>query len=217
MSVEKDTYAVVVLGGMNPRIHHPSWYRLVGLFDQKEAELATQSPLMVITPPVSVIKTQTLTISCQEMRWEISTSEPAEVQRIQEITARLFDDILVHTPVSTIGFNFNYRRVTIAPDVARCLASVLVNVPLGLKAAHATSGELILRRTFDDHTALVNVQPASDDKQTVLSFYNFEYHFKHEGFFKMGDVIAKRYGVDKDESEEQTKLIVAAIDHLSRD
>jgi hypothetical protein len=217
MAVENNTYAVVVLGGMNPRIHHPSWYRLVGLFDEKEAELATQSPMMVITPPMSVIKTPMLTISCQEMRWEITTSEPSEVERIQEITTRLFDEILVHTPVSTIGFNFNYRRATIAPDVAACLASVLARVPLGLKAEHATSGELTLRQTFDDHTALVNVQPASDDKQVILSFYNFEYYFKHEGFFKMGDIIAKRYGIDKAEAEEQTKLIVAAINHLSRD
>jgi hypothetical protein len=176
-----------------------------------------QSPVIVVTPPMSVIKAQTLTINCQEMRWEISTSEPTEVQRIQDITARLFDEILVHTPVSAIGFNFNYRRVTIAPDVARCLATLLVDVPLGLKAAHATSGELVIRRTFDDHTALVNVQPALDDKQTVLSFYNFEYHFKQEGFFKMGDVIAKQYGADKEESEEQTELIVAAINHLVRD
>ena len=136
---------------------------------------------------------------------------------MQDITARLFDDILVHTPVSTIGFNFNYRRATIAPDVAGCLATVLARVPLGLRAGHATSGELILRWTFDDHTALVNVQPVFDDKQAVLSLYNFEYSFKSEGFFTMGDVITRRYGIDKAESEDQTKLIVAAINHLSRD
>ena len=217
MPVEKDTYAIVVLGGMNPRIHHPSWYRLVGLFDEKEAELATESPLMIITPPMSLIKTQTLTISCQEMRWDITTSEASDLTRMQKLTARLFDEILVHTPVSTIGFNFNYRRATIAPDVAGCLASALTHSPLGLNAGHATSGELILRRSFDDHTALVNVQPALDDKQAVLTLYNFEYQFKHEGFFKLGDVIAKRYGIDKGESEEQSKLIVGAINHLSRD
>lgn len=216
MPEDKDTYAIVVLGGMNPRIHHPSWYRLVGIFDETEAELATQSPLMVITPPMSLIKTPTLTISCQDQRWEITTSEALEVPRIQEITSKLFDHILMHTPVSAMGFNFNYRRATIASDVAAYLASVLSSTPLGLKAANATSGELVLRRSFDDHTALVNIQPASDDKKTVLTLYNFEYQFKHEGFFKLGDVIAKRYGIDKGDSEEQTNLIVEAINHSSR-
>ncbi len=216
MAEEKDTYAIVVLGGMNPRIHHPSWYRFVGLFDKEEADLATTSPLTLIISPLAQIKTPTLTIRCQDMRWEISTSEQDQVQRIQGITSRLFDDILPHTPVSAAGFNFNYRRATKAPDVAGYLASVLINAPLGLRVDNAVSGELILRRSFDDHTSLVSVQPASDDRRTVLSSYNFEYQFKHEGSFKLGDVIAQRYGIDRRESEEQTDLIVEAINCSSR-
>jgi hypothetical protein len=217
MSDQNDTYTIVLIGGMNPRIHHPSWYRLVNLFDEEEADQGTKAPGTFITPLVSQIQVPKLTIVCQDNRWEIRTSDPGQVQRIQDMTSRLFDEILPHTPVMAAGFNFNYRKATTAPDVGAYLASVLSNAPLGLKAANAMSGEFNLRRTIDDHTAFVNIQPALDDKQAILISHNFEYPFKNEGFFKLGDVIAKRYGLDRSESEEQADLIVQAINRSTRD
>lgn len=217
MTEQKDTYAIVLLGGMNPRIHHPSWYRFVNLFDEEEADLAIKTPSTFITPILSQIETPKVTIICQDNRWEIRTFDPNQVQRIQDITSKLFDEILPHTPIMAGGFNFTYRKATKATDVAGYLASVIVNAPLGLKADHAMSGELTLRRSFDEYTVVVNVRPAPDDKQAVLCFHNFEYQFQHEGPFKLGAVIAQRYGLDKSESEEQATLIVEAIDRWSRE
>jgi hypothetical protein len=187
------------------------------LFDEEEAEQCIKTPLTFITPPVSQIQTPKLTIVCQDTRWEIRTSDPDQVQRIQDITSKLFDEILPHTPVMAAGFNFTYRKATTAPDVGIYLASVLSKAPLGLKADHTMSGEIILRRSFDEHTALVSVQPIVDDKHAVLISHNFEYQFKTEGLFKLGDTITRRYGLDKSESEEQTALIVDAIDRWTRE
>jgi|SRR5208282_2476880 len=216
MSDQTDTYAIVVVGGMNPLIHHPSWYRAVELLNDEEVEQATRTPFLIVTRPLSQFQTPKLTIACQDNRWEIRTSDPDQVQRIQDITSRVFDEILPHTPVMAAGFNFNYRRATTAKDVAGYLASVLINAYLGLKGDHATSGEVTLRRSFDEHTALANVQPAPDDKGAVLIAHNFEYQFKHEGSFNLGDVIRQRYGLDRSESEEQTAVIVEAINRSTK-
>jgi hypothetical protein len=217
MAEQNDIYAIVLIGGMNPRIHHPSWYRLVNLFGDEEAEQGIRTPSTFITPLMSQIQTPKLTIACQDNRWEIRTSDPGQVQRIQDITSMLFDEILPHTPLMAAGFNFTYRKATAASDVGLYVATVLSRAPLGLKADHAMSGEVILRRSFNEHTALVNVQPVADEKQAALISHNFEYQFKDEGFFKLGEIIARRYGADKSESEEQTALIVDAIDRWARE
>ncbi len=217
MSGEKDLYFIVILGGMNPRIHHPYWYRSVGLLDTEETEQALKTPNTLITPPLAQIHTPNLTIVCQEDRWEIRTTELGQIQKLQEITSKLFDEILPHTPVLAAGFNFHLRRATESQDVGRILAATLYKAPLDLKPDHATGGEAVLRRTHDDHTASVNVQMAPNDKRYVYCLYNFEYRFEGtSGHFSLGDVVTRRFAVDRGEAEEQTNLIVAAINRLER-
>lgn len=217
MTEQKDTYTLVILGGMNPRIHHPSWYRSVGLFDGEEAEEAIRTPNTLITPPLAQIQTPKLTIVCQDDRWEIRTSDPNQVQRIQDITSKLFDDLLPHTPVAAAGFNFTYGRQTESHDVGKHLADVLVKSPLGLKPDSLVAGEVILRQACDGHTSMVNIRPALGCKHTVVISYNYEYRFETEGSFKLGDVITKRYKLDRNETEEQTTFIVEAFNRSAED
>lgn len=216
MPEQKDTYNIVLLGGMNPRIHHPSWYRFVGLFDDEEVDQAVKAPNTFVVLPMAQIETPKFTIVCQDDKWEIKTLVPDQVQRLQDITSRLFDDILPHTPLMAAGFNFFLFRVT-AREVGSYLASSLANTPLGLKRDNLSSGEVTLRRVFDDHTSQVSIKPAPEDAKTVLVHHNFEYKFMKEGPFKLGDVIARRYGVDRSEAEEQTELIVSSINRSTQD
>lgn len=202
---------------MNPRIHHPSWYRLVGLFDNEEAEQATKTPNTLITPPLAQIQTPKLVIVCQDDRWEIRTTSSDQVHRIQDITSKLFDELLPHTPIAAAGFNFSYWRTADAQDMGNFVASTLIKAPLGLKPDNAISGEVVLRRTYDDHTASVALRPGADDKQNLFLGFNFEYRFENEGFFKLGNVISERFGVDRSETEAQTALILETINRSARD
>ena len=43
MVSNKDFYNVVVIGAMNPRLHTPGWYRLVGLIDDVEMKEANEA------------------------------------------------------------------------------------------------------------------------------------------------------------------------------
>ena len=217
MTDQKDTYSIVVLGGMNPRIHHPSWYRLVGLFDEEEAEQATKTPNTLITPPLAQIQTPKLTIVCQDDRWEIRTTDTAQVDRIKEITVKLFDDFLPHTPLAAAGFNFNYWKPTNARKLGNFLASTLIRSPLGLKPDNAVSGEVVLRRQYDDHTASVLLRAGVDEQQTLLLAFNFDYRFEQEGEFKLGSMFAQKYGVDRSDAEQQTAHILEAINRAARD
>lgn len=214
MSEQNDTYAIVILGGMNPRIHHPAWYQLVGLIDNDEAEQATKLPSIVLTQFMAQFDTPELVIVCQDNRWEIRTSNAAKIERIKFIASKLFDEVLPHTPISAAGFNFTYKRQARKQDVGKVLADVVIGSPLGLKPDHQVAAELILRRAFDDHTAMVSIQPIAGEADSVVLFFNFEYTFKAEGAFKsfkLADTITGRHEIDKLESEEQAAQVLEAI------
>jgi hypothetical protein len=127
MTEQKNTYAIVLIGAMNPRIHHPAWYQAVGLFDKEEAEAATKLPLTLATPVLAQVQTPKLLINCQDNRWEIRTVEPDQVQRIQDIACKVFDELLVHTPIAAAGFNFTFYKETTCKDVGICLSAAMVD------------------------------------------------------------------------------------------
>jgi hypothetical protein len=43
MLKDSDMYSVVILGSMNPRIHHPKWYQLAGIFTEADVESAIKT------------------------------------------------------------------------------------------------------------------------------------------------------------------------------
>jgi hypothetical protein len=213
---QKNTYNVVVLGGMNPRIHHPAWYRTVGLLSEAETEAALKAPQTFAALPVAQVQTPEMVIFCQEERWEIRTSNENMCDRIINITIKLFDDILPHTPVSAAGYNFFLWKET-TRDANAYLATALTNAHLGLKGDDAISGEATVRRSTADHSSQVTIKPSPENRSRVLVHHNFEYRFLKEGPFKLAETFERRYGVDKKEAEEQTAMIIEAINRSTQD
>ena len=213
MSAEQDFFSIVVLGAMNPRIHHPTWYRLVGLISEQEEQQALESGLLV-TPPVAQFQCPGFVVLCQEERWEVQTNRSELFVRLRDLTSRVFDELLNHTPLNRYGFNFDYVRSTEAPDVAKLLAQAIVSLPLGLRAGNAAAGEIVLRRYEDDHTIAVTLRPFESTAVKVAS--NFDYTTPGtKGFFNLRDRIESRHPIDHAEAVEQTAEIVSAINHMA--
>lgn len=215
MATDKQLFSIVVVGAMNPRIHHPFWYRYVDLLSKEEAEEATENPETFCVPLLAQLQTQSLKIVCQEDRWEVQAAKPDLLQRLQDMTAKVFDDLLYHTPVKRFGFNFDYQRQTKHDNVPGFLADCLGKTPMGLNRENATAAELVYRRSYEDRLVSVAVRPLPD-KQRVLVANNYEYPLRGEGFFKMGDRFSQRYYTDRADAEEQTRLIVESIDIFVR-
>src|SRR6266516_4152417 len=82
-------YSIVVAGSMNPRIHHPSWYRLVGIISESEAEVALNDEETFCVPPGAHFKLPSgCEIGCQLDRWSIQTDREDQTEKILEITAQ---------------------------------------------------------------------------------------------------------------------------------
>ncbi|MCO6458298.1 MAG: hypothetical protein J5I93_23575 [Pirellulaceae bacterium] len=102
-------FSIVVIGGMNPTIHHPSWYRLVELLSDDEVEaITTGAEPVVVTPQFSRFAGPDFELICRQDRWEIQTKNELWQQRSCAIAGQVFDHLLKHTMVSALGLNFHF-------------------------------------------------------------------------------------------------------------
>ena len=75
MAEPAELYSIVIVGSMNPRIHHPAWYEAVKILSAEEASAAS---LVACTPMASQFQLPGLNIICLQDRWEIQTQDPQE-------------------------------------------------------------------------------------------------------------------------------------------
>lgn len=207
-----DVYNIVVVGAMNPRIHHPSWYELVGLLTPEQAKEALANSATFGLPGIAQLSAPSLglTISCNEQKWTVQTDSRETTILLQSIAFRVFDELLKHTPVSAYGFNIIYRRETRCPSVGRFLADLIAGSRLGLPADEA---DITLRRSLDDYKGQVIIQRSPHGEGTVSLSFNHEYSMigSQEGFFVMGERVPAQFEAALTDAEEQTARIVGEI------
>jgi hypothetical protein len=95
-------FSVVVIGAMNPAIHHPLWYIGNDLLPED-----TEFQNTVVLPDQAYFTSEPFSLQCQVQRWELkATPANQETQRkCSEIAKRAFT-ILAETPVNGFGINF---------------------------------------------------------------------------------------------------------------
>src|SRR5687767_5676759 len=187
--MSSESFSLVVAGAMNPSIHHPMWYRIIGLLNEEEADQATQSKNTFCTPPISQVELKDFKIICQERRWEAQTRSESMIARLRALAWTVFDDILKHTPVSALGFNCGFVRETNCSDVGIVIAEAIASAHLGLSENDLSSGEIILRRKFGDgHTMTTALRVGSPPSMLAVDT-NFHYGLEDAGpgFFTLKD------------------------------
>jgi hypothetical protein len=217
MSDDRELYNIVVIGAMNPRIHSPAWYSQYKLISEDEFKAATLSPGTMLTAQVAQFRFKEMTMLCLPDRWEIKTTRRSDADRIVTITQRIFDDLLMHTPVVAVGFNFIYSKKTDATNVARLLASRLVQLPFGLTGWAADSGEFSIRRfpNSGSNGLAIGPSPEADSPSHVSISINYEYRLVEEGQFKLEEKVFPKYPADRADAEHQSMLVLQAINEMS--
>jgi len=129
----RDEFAAVVLGHMNPAIHHPAWYQMSGILTPEEASAAlapSAQPFVMSQGPMPLAKFvfNEISITCQSMRWQIEAPF-SRAARCLEILAKTFD-VLGETPVTAFGNNFHWHRELAGKEVAQVLGRLLAKTGL---------------------------------------------------------------------------------------
>ena len=141
MAGPAELFSIVIVGNMNPRIHHPHWYQAAGIFSAEETAAAVQSPV-ICTPDFATFQASGLGILCSAERWEIQTADRNNFSRVMAIAGRTFDT-LRHTPVSAFGLNFQFVRSTKYDNAAERIAELVNSLPLGRRPSERDSATIV--------------------------------------------------------------------------
>jgi hypothetical protein len=113
---ERQGVSIVALGSFNPAIFHPDWFARHGLIRDAEAADANASEVKVVSPEVTLLKSEWFTLQATTDRFSIETRDPRKYLPLKDLVTATFG-ILEHTPVRAFGFN-NNQQFQFASDEA---------------------------------------------------------------------------------------------------
>jgi hypothetical protein len=176
LKTKAEEYSIVILGHMNPRLHHPLWYQHIGALNEQETNEALESPTMVLVQPVARFDAAGFTVTCQEEAWGIATTQPSNRTRMLEIACRVFEK-LGETTVLKFGFNTKlHLQLTSVKNVEECLASALLTLQLGLRDdGNRKSCLFRFTNVYENHSVNVDVHGSPLSRDAVYIAHNTEH------------------------------------------
>jgi hypothetical protein len=236
-----DGYSIVVVGNMNPAIHHPAWYKLIGALDDNELALSSvasgalesvaltdasgstnigamqiRAGATIVTPQLAHFRAGKISIACTLQNLTISTYERGSLPRVLEIASLVFET-LGHTPVVSYGFIFRFHRQSSIKNVGERLAE-LVNLS-GLDFLGGGPGKHSAKMSYsltDDSRSLsVSVEPSVRGSNTVFVGINANHPIIVRGELEQFDLTPRlREGIEQasTEADELLSKIIVAVE-----
>lgn len=191
---------------MNPLIHHPEWYRHLGLLTGPEVDAALTNPSTICSQPVANMVLPSLVITCQLERWEIQSPDPAQKGRLLDVATKVFE-VLGETPIRAFGFNFNFEYPTGMENVDSYLSTLLATLPLSMEGG--TWASFSWRRDEADRQTNAVLSPAKKDHAAFLLTNNFHYPIRAQGKFDLTPLLRSHFDGDAAEAEARLSSVAA--------
>ncbi|SRR5260221_4496034 len=209
-----DDVSIVVVGGMNPRIHHPLWYKMQNLISEAECAAAIAGPL-VLAPDYAQFQFGEIRISCNLGRWDIRTTELANRGRILDISKTMFDTALPQTPVGLFAFNNDALRKTAVSDVSKVLGERAEQLGFAFpRRPDGASYKLTFAGT-DGGPIHVSIDTPADFPGYVAIRVNSNHPIdlskKPPGIFNMGPMMSEHFEPDHATAKSFADGVVRAI------
>jgi hypothetical protein len=207
-----DFFSIVVIGAMNPPIHHPLWYRHINAISEEEEKAAAEWHALVVISQFAQLRIHDINIVCQSDRWEINTRTESQRQRMLDIACAVFTR-LDETPVSRFGLNTKVDRTTAVADVNGKLAGMLAGLGFGFDAARAKKCMIRYSVAEGDHSANIDITSSLSHQGAIAVAYNTEYEPKVSvGInFDLSAMFRARFDVDHRAALDAIERVVARI------
>jgi len=190
----RELYSIVVVGQMNPAIHHPAWYRSVNLLNDSERDAALAAPGLLSSSQLSQFVAPDFTVNCAPNRWEIQAFRHDSLERILATAAAVFE-ALSHTPVNAFGFNFNVNKEVNVDGVGTTLGDALARLPIGIDRIDGIKGEISLQWQGKDHKNTLVVGQSPLGNNFVLIRFNTHHDIVGEkGYFDLTPMLRAEFG-----------------------
>jgi hypothetical protein len=205
--------SIVVVGAMNPRIHHPIWYRQIEAISDAELTESLAQPAaatLLIAPMMSRFETGGIKVQCFEDRWEIQVLASSGMQRIFDMTGKVFTK-LFETPVNRFGFNFHFHRETAVASVKERLADLATGLRLGFSEGGARASSIQFGNFYDLYSVNVAVAASPLGQNRVFVAHNMEYTILPEGYFDLVQKMTPHYDEDYQRAVRGTDAVVNGL------
>lgn len=216
VTTPREAYFVVVSGSMNPAIHSPQWYRVIGAIDETELQASLKIPSNSTTSFSSQLQfgTPPLIVSCQPEQWWIQSGNVASWPRMLEVASLVFSR-LKETPLGSFGLVTQRHIETDASDIKSVLAASLIELNLGLPTGKSTGSTITLSVVEQDYEATASIQPSYFSERSAFVLYQRQYQVPKapSGYVDLGDLVKARFDHFQLGSQTVCTDIVAAVNN----
>lgn len=191
--------SVVVLGAMNPVIHHPAWYHLVSIITESELTESLENQV-IVTPELTEFKTKYFSLLCAKDRWQIS-SEVEDADHIISIAKTTFEK-LYHTPIGAYGINHDFHIETKKP-IGSTLMSIIRKTGLPFPPdEEGTAGiTYIAEGSNCKFKAVISPSPRGQHFLYIMNNAHFDISQDQEGQFDFGPLLDRAFQINEERSQ----------------
>ncbi|MCB1767111.1 MAG: hypothetical protein KDJ22_13805 [Candidatus Competibacteraceae bacterium] len=202
--------SVVVLGVMNPAIHHPAWYQAMSIITEAEFEESLRNQV-IVTPQLTQFKTENLVLDCTLERWQVS-SEAEEVNRIMTLAKTTFEK-LYHTPIKAYGVNHNFHIET-KREIAPTLMSIIRKTDLPFPPHEEGTATITYIAEGDDckFRTVISISPRGQNFLHIQNNVHFDVSSEEKGHFDLGPLLDRAFQINEKRSQRMRLSITNAIE-----
>lgn len=210
----REAFYVVVAGLMNPAIHHPHWYRVIGAIDEAELQSSLTNGVNSTTPIAAQLQfgVPRFSVSCQPGQWWIQTHDPDSWARMIKIASLVFSR-LNETPVSAFGLLSQCHLDTQTSEVKSIIAKSIVDMNFGLRAGKSTASNVQMTVIEEDFEVITSIQPSLISEISIFGSHHCQYQPPKapSGYFDLGALLGARIEKYLETSKTFFSDIVAAV------
>jgi hypothetical protein len=211
----ENKFSIVITGYMDPRLHHPTWYRIIEAINESEQKEAL-SQNIVIVPTLSQFNVPEFKVVCTTTTWEISTTEAQHRPRILQ-TAKLVFKKLYETPASYYGMNTDLERETARQNINHDLADMMALTGLGLVGKDYRSASISFSTTDEPCTTNIEIRASRHTPSFVFMGQNTQYRLNSPDrlsspeYFDIGEKLEAHFDTDYQSALEAMDRIVKGL------
>lgn len=223
------TFSIVVIGAMNPAIHHPAWYQSIGLISEDECSsavgtskrrqtgtvLSYSTEEAVCTPVFSQFTAGPIRVACIPENWSVTTIERGMLNRAEHICLKVFE-ALKHTPVSSFALNFLFHKQTRLKNVGERFANLASQLPLGVvfEESASRSAKIHFVSSAGDRVVNVAVEPSVRGNDRVYVGVTCAHTIQAKGFFDLDQYLVPAMKRDSQDANDLVSRVVDAVNAM---
>ncbi len=211
------SFSLVVIGSMNPRLHHPTWYKGIGILDANAEQLALMDNETIVGPDGAQFRTAEYRVACLPNRWAIESEDYDVAMRFGKIAGLVFDERLRETPIQAFGINHHAHAPTTLVDVAKSIVQKLETAHLLPQDLASDTATCAIRFPWHDAgRGSLSFGPSVTSKAMLFAAFNFHYTIaqpdERQVYFSIGTLVEARLRRDFAASEEILKRTISQIE-----